>query len=35
MKKVSIYAMGGITKKNYITLNSINKNIGYGGISSF
>ena len=35
IRKVSIYAMGGITKRNYITLNSINKNIGYGGISSF
>lgn len=35
IKQVRIYAMGGITKKNYITLNSINKNIGYGGISSF
>jgi thiamine monophosphate synthase len=35
IKQVRIYAMGGITKKTFKILNSINKNIGYGGISSF
>ena len=35
IKNASIYALGGVTKRKYSTLNSIIKNFGYGGISSF
>ena len=35
IKNASIYALGGVTKKKYSSLNCIIKNFGYGGISSF
>jgi thiamine-phosphate pyrophosphorylase len=35
IKNASIYALGGVTRKKYNSLNCIIKNFGYGGISSF